>query len=186
MLKEGMKIEARHVRRKQLAQYIDVNYVKRERKVSESLNNSASMTQLAKKRLSVEMGQLNHSASRRSKLQESVSWSISRKFLKRSSLSYLSSSNSISEAIISFWLFLVRRTCEFSKDFSYFFPSTFFMNKYFSIRPSKVRQHHKRLNERNNSGRSNAGRLIAATTVHVTIWWRFRVSRERLGMDRIF
>jgi hypothetical protein len=73
MLKEGMKIEARHVRRKQLAQYIDINYVKRERKVSESLNNSASVTQLAKKRLSAEMGQLQNASNKRSKLHESVS-----------------------------------------------------------------------------------------------------------------
>jgi hypothetical protein len=72
MLKEGMKIEARHVRRKQLSQYIDINHLKRERKVSESLNNSSSVTQLAKKRLSAEMGQLNNS-SKRSKLNESVS-----------------------------------------------------------------------------------------------------------------
>ncbi|CAO1414618.1 unnamed protein product [Diamesa serratosioi] len=55
MLKEGMKIEARHVRRKQLAQYIDKNLLQRERKVSDSLNNTpASVTQLAKKRLSLE------------------------------------------------------------------------------------------------------------------------------------
>ena len=73
MLKEGMKIEARHVRRKQLAQYIDINHVKRERKVSESLNTSASVTQLAKKRLSAEMGQLSSSITKRSKLHESVS-----------------------------------------------------------------------------------------------------------------
>lgn len=72
MLKEGMKIEARHVRRKQLAQYIDINHVKRERKGSESLNNSTSMTQLAKKRLSAEMGQLNN-INKRNKLHESVS-----------------------------------------------------------------------------------------------------------------
>jgi poly(A) polymerase len=72
MLKEGMKIEARHVRRKQLAQYIDINVVKRERKVSESMNNSVSATQLAKKRLSAEMGQLNNS-SKRVKCNESVS-----------------------------------------------------------------------------------------------------------------
>lgn len=72
MLKEGMKIEARHVRRKQLAQYIDINHVKRERKMSDSLNNSASVTQLAKKRLSAEMGQLSNST-KRSKIHESVS-----------------------------------------------------------------------------------------------------------------
>lgn len=73
MLKEGMKIEARHVRRKQLAQYIDVNYVKRERKVSESLNNSTSVTQLAKKRLS-ELGQVSGSVSKRAKIHETVSF----------------------------------------------------------------------------------------------------------------
>lgn len=73
MLKEGMKIEARHVRRKQLAQYIDINHLKRERKVSESLNNSTSVTQLAKKRLSAEMGALNSNVAKRSKLHESVS-----------------------------------------------------------------------------------------------------------------
>ncbi|CRK92974.1 CLUMA_CG006485, isoform A [Clunio marinus] len=71
MLKEGMKIEARHVRRKQLVQYIDSSYVKREKKVSESLNNSAaSVTQLAKKRFSAEMGQLTNNP-KRAKLQES-------------------------------------------------------------------------------------------------------------------
>lgn len=74
MLKEGMKIEARHVRRKQLAQYIDINLVRRERKESESQNNSTtSVTQLAKKRVSAEMGQLNSGPSKRAKLHESVS-----------------------------------------------------------------------------------------------------------------
>lgn len=72
MLKEGMKIEARHVRRKQLVQYIDKNLLQRERKVSDSLNNTtASVTQLAKKRLSQEMAQ---SAPKRTKpIHESVS-----------------------------------------------------------------------------------------------------------------
>lgn len=74
MLKGGMKIEARHVRRKQLAQYIDINHVKRERKESESLNNSSSaVTQLSKKRLSADMGQLSN-ANKRNKLHESVSF----------------------------------------------------------------------------------------------------------------
>lgn len=74
MLKEGMKIEARHVRRKQLSQYIDNSYVKRERKVSESLNtSSSSITQLAKKRLSAETSNLTNSNSKRNKLHESVS-----------------------------------------------------------------------------------------------------------------
>lgn len=70
-----MKIEARHVRRKQLSQYIDASVVKqeRDRKLSETQNtSSASITQLAKKRLSAEMmSNLN----KRSKLQESVSFS---------------------------------------------------------------------------------------------------------------
>uniref|UniRef100_A0A2M4BEY7 Poly(A) polymerase n=1 Tax=Anopheles marajoara TaxID=58244 RepID=A0A2M4BEY7_9DIPT len=36
LLKDGMKIEARHVRRKQLASYLDANLLKRERKISDS------------------------------------------------------------------------------------------------------------------------------------------------------
>lgn len=36
LLKDGMKIEARHVRRKQLSQYLDPNLLKRERKNSDS------------------------------------------------------------------------------------------------------------------------------------------------------
>lgn len=72
MLKEGMKIEARHVRRKQLSQYIEPSFIKRERKVSESLNtSSSSITQLAKKRLSAETSSLTNS--KRSKIHESVS-----------------------------------------------------------------------------------------------------------------
>lgn len=73
MLKEGMKIEARHVRRKQLSQYIDSNYVKRERKMSETLNNSASsIAQLARKRLSAESS-LTGNSLKRNKIHESVS-----------------------------------------------------------------------------------------------------------------
>ena len=65
MLKDGMKIEARHVQRKQLAQYIDKHLLQRERKVSDSLNNiPASAIQLVKKRLSQEMAQ---NASKRQK-----------------------------------------------------------------------------------------------------------------------
>lgn len=75
MLKDGMRIEARHVRRKQLSQYIDVNYIKRERKVSETQNNTS--LQLAKKRLSAEIQsqiQEKNSTLKRSKLlDESVS-----------------------------------------------------------------------------------------------------------------
>uniref|UniRef100_A0A182PCV2 Poly(A) polymerase n=1 Tax=Anopheles epiroticus TaxID=199890 RepID=A0A182PCV2_9DIPT len=42
LLKDGMKIEARHVRRKQLAQYLDPNLLKRERKISDSYTQSCS------------------------------------------------------------------------------------------------------------------------------------------------
>uniref|UniRef100_A0A182W0N7 Poly(A) polymerase n=1 Tax=Anopheles minimus TaxID=112268 RepID=A0A182W0N7_9DIPT len=42
LLKDGMKIEARHVRRKQLTQYLDPNLLKRERKISDSYTQSCS------------------------------------------------------------------------------------------------------------------------------------------------
>uniref|UniRef100_A0A182K1W5 Poly(A) polymerase n=1 Tax=Anopheles christyi TaxID=43041 RepID=A0A182K1W5_9DIPT len=42
LLKDGMKIEARHVRRKQLTQYLDPNLLKRERKISDSYTQSSS------------------------------------------------------------------------------------------------------------------------------------------------
>lgn len=62
MLKEGMKIEARHVRRKQLSQYIDISHIKKERKVSESTQLNNSSIQLAKKRVSAELGSLTKRA----------------------------------------------------------------------------------------------------------------------------
>ncbi|XP_052870046.1 poly(A) polymerase type 3 [Anopheles cruzii] len=42
LLKDGMKIEARHVRRKQLSQYLDPNLLKRERKISDSYTTASS------------------------------------------------------------------------------------------------------------------------------------------------
>lgn len=42
LLKDGMKIEARHVRRKQLTQYLDSNLLKRERKISDSYTQQSS------------------------------------------------------------------------------------------------------------------------------------------------
>uniref|UniRef100_A0A2M4A7N3 polynucleotide adenylyltransferase n=1 Tax=Anopheles triannulatus TaxID=58253 RepID=A0A2M4A7N3_9DIPT len=42
LLKDGMKIEARHVRRKQLASYLDANLLKRERKISDSYPTTAN------------------------------------------------------------------------------------------------------------------------------------------------
>lgn len=67
LLKEGMEIEARHVRRKQLSQYLDKELLNRERK-----NNEPSLLTLlaAKKRLSSE---LNTSATKKGRVSESVS-----------------------------------------------------------------------------------------------------------------
>lgn len=47
LLKDGMKIEARHVRRKQLSQYLDPNLLKRERKNSDSGLSISSIAAVA-------------------------------------------------------------------------------------------------------------------------------------------
>ncbi|XP_062559185.1 poly(A) polymerase type 3-like [Armigeres subalbatus] len=47
LLKDGMKIEARHVRRKQLSQYLDPNLLKRERKNSDSGLSLSSIAAVA-------------------------------------------------------------------------------------------------------------------------------------------
>lgn len=65
LLKDGMKIEARHVRRKQLSQYLDPNLLKRERKNSDTgvvlaLNTStqnSGVPATTRKRPSSEIGQ---------------------------------------------------------------------------------------------------------------------------------
>ncbi|XP_058446025.1 poly(A) polymerase type 3 [Malaya genurostris] len=60
LLKDGMKIEARHVRRKQLSQYLDPNLLKRERKNSDSgvvlsvSSNTSGGGSTGRKRLSSE------------------------------------------------------------------------------------------------------------------------------------
>ncbi|GAB0097190.1 Poly(A) polymerase [Sergentomyia squamirostris] len=51
MLKEGMKIEARHVRKKQLNQYLDPEFLRRERKHTEMLESQSMV--FSKKRTSV-------------------------------------------------------------------------------------------------------------------------------------
>ncbi|XP_022230285.2 poly(A) polymerase beta [Drosophila obscura] len=57
MLKEGMAIDARHVKRKQLTLYLDADFLKRERKSMES-HTSFNNTLLAnRKRLSTELAQ---------------------------------------------------------------------------------------------------------------------------------
>lgn len=67
MLKTGMEIEARHVRRKQLCQYLDKDLLNRERK-----NTEPSLVTLmaAKKRLSSE---LQNSTLKKGRISESVS-----------------------------------------------------------------------------------------------------------------
>lgn len=55
MLKEGMTIEARHVKRKQLSQYLDADFLKKERKSMESHNNFNNAIIANRKRLSSEL-----------------------------------------------------------------------------------------------------------------------------------
>lgn len=56
LLKDGMEIEARHLRRKQLPQYIDKETLNRERKIHEASAASASSN---RKRISVDTSQSN-------------------------------------------------------------------------------------------------------------------------------
>lgn len=75
MLKEGMSIEARHVKRKQLSQYLDADFLKRERKSMESHNNFNNAIAANRKRLSSEMQQkeaTNGNINKRSRVSESV------------------------------------------------------------------------------------------------------------------
>lgn len=55
MLREGMNIEARHVKRKSLSLYLDGEFLKRERRSMESHNNFNNSILATKKRLSSEM-----------------------------------------------------------------------------------------------------------------------------------
>jgi len=57
MLKEGMTIDARHVKRKQLSLYLDSDFLKRERKSMESHNNFNNTLLANRKRLSTELAQ---------------------------------------------------------------------------------------------------------------------------------
>lgn len=62
LLKEGMEIEARHVRRKQLSQYLDKDLLNRERKVAEAAAAAApSHISANKKRVSTEIVQSQNS-----------------------------------------------------------------------------------------------------------------------------
>ncbi|XP_013119351.2 poly(A) polymerase type 3 [Stomoxys calcitrans] len=74
MLKEGMSIEARHVKRKQLSQYLDGDFLKRERKSMDSHNSFNNAIIANRKRLSSELLQKdgsNGSSSKRSRVSES-------------------------------------------------------------------------------------------------------------------
>lgn len=78
MLREGMTIEARHVKRKLLSLYLDAEFLKRERRSMESHNNFNNSILATKKRLSTEMekqpsqgGTGGSSASKRSRNSES-------------------------------------------------------------------------------------------------------------------
>lgn len=74
LLKDGMKIEARHVRRKQLMQYLDSEFLRTERNLTEnSLNNLYSNigNSPQKKRLSTETVQ--NAANKKTRVNESVS-----------------------------------------------------------------------------------------------------------------
>ncbi|XP_037914703.1 poly(A) polymerase type 3 isoform X2 [Hermetia illucens] len=55
MLKMGMQIEARHVKRKQLNQYLDPELLKRERRSTEHHNSFSNSMMASKKRLSSEL-----------------------------------------------------------------------------------------------------------------------------------
>ncbi|EDW74821.2 uncharacterized protein Dwil_GK15696 [Drosophila willistoni] len=57
MLKEGMTIDARHVKRKQLSLYLDADFLKRERKSMENHNNFNNTLLANRKRLSTELSQ---------------------------------------------------------------------------------------------------------------------------------
>lgn len=57
MLKEGMSIIARHVKRKQLSVYLDADFLKRERKSMENHNNFNNTMMAKRKRLSSELAQ---------------------------------------------------------------------------------------------------------------------------------
>ncbi|XP_060654506.1 poly(A) polymerase type 3 [Drosophila nasuta] len=57
MLKEGMAIDARHVKRKQLSLYLDSDFLKRERKSMESHNTFNNTLMANRKRLSTELAQ---------------------------------------------------------------------------------------------------------------------------------
>lgn len=75
MLKDGMAMEARHVKRKQLSQYLDADFLKRERKSMDSHNSFNNTVIANRKRLSNEMLQKDASngSVKRSRVSESVS-----------------------------------------------------------------------------------------------------------------
>lgn len=68
-----MEIEARHVRRKQLSQYLDKELLNRERKSLESMATPSPVTASKKQRLSTEPTQSQNNTSKKPRISESVS-----------------------------------------------------------------------------------------------------------------
>ncbi|XP_039953960.1 poly(A) polymerase type 3-like [Bactrocera tryoni] len=72
MLKDGMHIEARHVKRKSLSQYLDTDFLKRERKSMEQHNNFNNAILANRKRLSTELStQKEGGSAKKPRLSES-------------------------------------------------------------------------------------------------------------------
>ncbi|XP_037945041.1 poly(A) polymerase type 3-like [Teleopsis dalmanni] len=74
MLKEGMLIEARHVKRKQLSLYLDADFLKRERKSMETHTSFNNMVMANRQRYSTELAQTSqkdNGSTKRMRLSES-------------------------------------------------------------------------------------------------------------------
>lgn len=68
-----MHIEARHVKRKLLSQYLETDFLKRERKSMEHHNNFNNAILANRKRLSTELSTQKEGSSKKTRLSESVS-----------------------------------------------------------------------------------------------------------------
>jgi poly(A) polymerase len=76
MLKEGMKLEARHVKRKQLYQYLSPSLLKRERKSSVSAKSQANGTE-NKKRYSDQGNSDSENPNKKIRLSEELHTTVS-------------------------------------------------------------------------------------------------------------
>ncbi|KAJ8920017.1 hypothetical protein NQ315_006548 [Exocentrus adspersus] len=75
MYKDGMRVEARHVRRKQLSQYLSPSFIKRERK--SSISKSNGVTDSKKRHSSEAAGSDSDTPSKKSRLSEESSTHVS-------------------------------------------------------------------------------------------------------------